>query len=191
MSKIFNSKIIIPVIFIIMTQACDRCSHMKDVKNIKTETEYKKELKYEAMMAVFYKPECPYCRELEPIIESINQEYSGNNSVSIIKVNASDKDTFQLVSKNEIETVPTIKIYKKGKLLKIFDASNQKERTKENIKKTLDEALNPDTIMDKIENMIVEKGDEIKERNRERNEGAINNNEKPKSKSKMQERKIN
>ena len=67
----------------------------------------------------FYAEWCGPCKMMEPIIESISNEYS------IIKI---DIDKFKkLTIKNRIMSVPTIKIYKDGKELKELIGFKSKE----------------------------------------------------------------
>ena len=59
----------------------------------------------------FWAPWCGYCRRLGPAVEQLEQELAGR--VTVAKLNADDAQV--LAQKYEVETIPTLILFKNGK----------------------------------------------------------------------------
>jgi thioredoxin 1 len=59
----------------------------------------------------FYAPWCAPCKEMEPMLTALADEYKGN--VTMIKINIDENK--QLVKELGIEEIPVLKIFKEGK----------------------------------------------------------------------------
>lgn len=81
----------------------------------------------------FYADWCGPCKMLSPILEELSTEYS---DIKFIKVNV-DND-MNLASRYAIMSIPTIYIFKDGKLL----VSTQGYRDKDGMKLYIEDALN-------------------------------------------------
>ena len=81
----------------------------------------------------FYADWCGPCKMLSPILEELSEEYP---SIKFIKVNV-DND-MNLVSRYSIMSIPTIYIFKDGKLI----VSTQGYRDKDGMKLYIEDALN-------------------------------------------------
>ena len=81
----------------------------------------------------FYADWCGPCKMLSPILEELSEEYP---SIKFIKVNV-DND-MNLASRYSIMSIPTIYIFKDGKLI----VSTQGYRDKDGMKLYIEDALN-------------------------------------------------
>ena len=73
----------------------------------------------------FYADWCGPCKAMSPIIEEISEEES---TIKVGKVNVDESG--ELAMKYEIESIPTIMIFKNGNLSKTFIGVTEKERIK-------------------------------------------------------------
>lgn len=59
----------------------------------------------------FWAPWCGYCRRLGPVIEQLDGDYEGR--LSIKKINIDEEP--ELAETYEVETIPTLYLFQKGK----------------------------------------------------------------------------
>ena len=72
---------------------------------------------------------CPPCKMLTPILEELAEEYDGR--VSIVKVNVDEnRDT---ATKLNIQSIPTLHLYKNGELAEEIIGLKQKDALKESL----------------------------------------------------------
>jgi len=77
------------------------------------------------ILILFFAPWCPHCKEVKPIFDELQKEYSGDKKVKIVLVNG-DEDK-KSINENNVTSYPTIKLKKKN----VEDTFNG-ARTKEN-----------------------------------------------------------
>lgn len=80
----------------------------------------------------FYADWCGPCRMMSPIIDEISEE---NSNIKVGKVNCDDE--INLASEFNVMSIPTILIFKDGKLVESFVGVTQKETILEAIKSNL------------------------------------------------------
>ncbi len=83
------------------------------MKRIKTIEEFNEIINHEKVLVDFYADWCGPCQILTPILEEISQS---RNDLEIIKVNVDQFHT--LAKKYGIMSIPTLKIFSKGKIIK-------------------------------------------------------------------------
>lgn len=59
----------------------------------------------------FWAPWCGYCRRLGPVVDRLAKQYEGKLLVGKVDIDESP----ELEEKHEIETIPTLIVYQKGK----------------------------------------------------------------------------
>lgn len=66
----------------------------------------------DVVLVEFYASWCPHCQKMMPIVDGIKEIFEAKASIYQF-----DIDKFQnLAEKNEVETIPTFLLYKKGEL---------------------------------------------------------------------------
>lgn len=79
---------------------------------IKTAGEFQEIIKSDRVIVEFYADWCTPCKMIDMIIEEIEEE----NNISFVKV---DTDRFRSIAKeNKVLTVPVVKIFEHGKVVK-------------------------------------------------------------------------
>lgn len=81
----------------------------------------------------FWAPWCVYCRRIAPALEKISQQQE--ESLIVGQVNIDEEP--QLAAKEQIEVIPTLILYHKGKTLGSVVAPESKAKIEEFIEKTL------------------------------------------------------
>lgn len=80
----------------------------------------------------FWAPWCVYCRRIAPALERLSQQ---QEEVLVGQVNIDDEP--QLARKEQIEVIPTLILYKKGKALSSIVAPESKAQIEEFIRQSL------------------------------------------------------
>lgn len=62
----------------------------------------------------FWAPWCSPCKVLSPIIDSLKEDYDGNESVSIEKLNVDDSENSRSTKEYGIKGIPTLVFLKDG-----------------------------------------------------------------------------
>jgi thioredoxin 1 len=80
-----------------------------------TDSNWNKEVEQSSVPVVvdFWAPWCGPCRMVSPVIEKLASKYSGR--VKVVKVNVDDNQT--LAMKYNIMSIPTVMIFKEGKVV--------------------------------------------------------------------------
>lgn len=81
----------------------------------------------------FWAPWCVYCRRIAPAMEKIAQQYEG--TVTVAQVNIDDEP--MLAQKERIEVIPTLVLYKDGKVLGSIVAPESKAKIDEFLREHL------------------------------------------------------
>jgi len=88
---------------------------------------------HEPVLVEFWAPWCVYCRRISPVLEKISQQYAGK--VTVGKVNIDEEP--MLASKEQIEVIPTLILYRGGEALGSIVAPESKARIDEFLKESL------------------------------------------------------
>ena len=79
---------------------------------LKEEKEFEELTKEGLVLVDFYADWCGPCQMLSPILEELSKK---NKDLKIVKINVDDHQ--QLAIQNKVLSIPSIKIYKDGKLV--------------------------------------------------------------------------
>jgi thioredoxin 1 len=90
------------------------------------------------IMVDFWAVWCGPCRKFAPIVEELAKEYKGKLSVAKLNVDKNRKTA----EKFEIKSIPTILIFKEGKLAKTIIGYQSKEDMKKTISSILETNVN-------------------------------------------------
>ena len=85
------------------------------------------------VLVEFWAPWCVYCRRIAPALSKVAEQYEG--SLEIVQINIDDEGA--LAQSEQIEVVPTLIIYQKGKALGSIVAPESKAKIEEFIRETL------------------------------------------------------
>lgn len=83
----------------------------------------------------FWAPWCGPCKMQGPIIEELSKELAGNTKIKIAKVNVDENR--QVSQEYEIMSIPTLKIFKDGKVVADLIGLQQKSTLTEKINQFL------------------------------------------------------
>lgn len=83
------------------------------MKHIKTVEEFKEIIKHDKVLVDFYAEWCGPCQMLSPILEKMSKEY---DDIEFIKVNTDD--FLELAEEYKIISIPALKVFEKGKIVK-------------------------------------------------------------------------
>jgi len=81
----------------------------------------------------FYAEWCGPCKTIAPMIDSLKEEYKGRANVVKIDVDANP----ELANKYDIRSIPTLMIFKEGKILGTVKGSVPKNQISSMIEKSL------------------------------------------------------
>ena len=90
-------------------------------------------LEEKPVLVEFWAPWCVYCRRIAPALNKVAEQYEG--SLEIVQINIDDEGA--LAQSEQIEVVPTMIIYQKGKALGSIVAPESKAKIEEFIRETL------------------------------------------------------
>jgi len=90
--------------------------------------------KFPLMLVDFWAPWCGPCRMMSPIVDQIGRDYPGKLAVGKINV-----DENQLIARQfSVSSIPTLILFKRGKLLNKIIGAVSKNRINEMVKMHLD-----------------------------------------------------
>jgi thioredoxin 1 len=90
--------------------------------------------KFPLMLVDFWAPWCGPCRMMSPIVDQIGRDYPGKLAVGKINV-----DENQLIARQfNVSSIPTLILFKRGKLLNKIIGAVSKNRINEMVKMHLD-----------------------------------------------------
>jgi thioredoxin 1 len=84
----------------------------------------------------FWAPWCQHCLMMVPILEELSTELKG--ILKIAKVNVDAQESLNLAIKYEIQSLPNMKLIKKGKVVKEIIGAYAKENLKRELKKEIE-----------------------------------------------------
>ncbi|MGD1918416.1 MAG: thioredoxin family protein [Pleurocapsa sp.] len=85
----------------------------------------------------FWTPWCGLCRLIDPMLKTIGE--SQKEIIKIVSINADDN--LKLANVYRLKNVPTIMLFKNGKLIEKLDNFNSRDRLKVALKKIIDQQL--------------------------------------------------
>jgi len=85
------------------------------------------------VLVEFWAPWCVYCRRIAPALGKVAEQYK--DLLEIVQINIDDEGA--LAQSEQIEVVPTMIIYQKGKALGSIVAPESKAKIEEFIRETL------------------------------------------------------
>ncbi|MDX9970849.1 MAG: thioredoxin [Candidatus Gracilibacteria bacterium] len=80
----------------------------------------------------FYAPWCMPCKMMAPILDELSGEMEGE--VKILKVNTEEPENMLLSMTYQIQSIPNMKLFKNGEMIKDFVGMRSKDQLKEEIK---------------------------------------------------------
>jgi thioredoxin 2 len=84
----------------------------------------------EPALVFFYSPRCPYCRMLTPVIDELAVKFEGN--ALIARLNTDENQT--IPAQYAIQGVPTVLLFREGKLLKRMVGVQSGDEIERNLK---------------------------------------------------------
>ncbi len=110
---------------------------MSQVTEIKGDQYENEVLKSELPVLVdFWAPWCGPCQAMLPVLDDLAGET--RDTLKIVKVNIDEIENAELVEKNAVQSVPTLKLFKNGEELASFVGA----KSKEDLKKEIESFLN-------------------------------------------------
>lgn len=83
----------------------------------------------------FYAPWCMPCKMMAPILDELSGEMEGK--VKILKVNTEEPENMLLSMTYQIQSIPNMKLFKNGEMIKDFVGMRGKDQLKEEIEGTI------------------------------------------------------
>ena len=82
------------------------------MKYIEKEEEFEELIKNDLVLVDFYAEWCGPCQMLSPILEELEKE---NKELTIVKINVDNNES--LARKHGVMSIPTLEVYKEGKMI--------------------------------------------------------------------------
>lgn len=79
----------------------------------------------------FWAPWCGPCRMMAPILEELEKEFAGK--LKIRKINTEEPENLNLAIEYRIQSIPNMKLFKNGEIIKEFKGFRPKEIFKEEL----------------------------------------------------------
>lgn len=79
----------------------------------------------------FWAPWCGPCRMMAPILEALNQEFEGK--LKVRKINTEEPENLELAVEYKIQSIPNMKLFKNGKVVKDFIGFRPKDVFKDEL----------------------------------------------------------
>lgn len=111
-------------------------SDIEDLDELTTET-FKSRIQKGISFVKFFAPWCGHCKRLSPIWDTLRQLFKKQNGVNIFKVNCNSGVNKELCDSEQIESFPTLLLYKDGFKVSEYSGSRSIEDLADFVKKHL------------------------------------------------------
>lgn len=102
---------------------------MSNVIELTSETFENEVLKSETLVVVdFWAPWCGPCKMMAPVLDELAKEFG--ETVKIAKLDVENPAHQALAMQYQIQSIPNIKVFKKGQIIREIIGFNQKEKLK-------------------------------------------------------------
>ena len=91
---------------------------MEEIINVRNETQFNRLVAHHTVLIQFWAKWCVPCRSQLAILESVQEDHLLPAGVLVAKLNVDENP--KLVNRFNIDTIPTILIFRDGKLIKRF-----------------------------------------------------------------------
>ncbi|MBQ4106296.1 MAG: thioredoxin family protein [Lentisphaeria bacterium] len=91
---------------------------MEEIINVRNETQFNRLVAHQTVLIQFWAKWCVPCRSQLAIIESVQEDHLLSAGVLVAKVNVDENP--KLVTRFNIDTIPTILVFRNGKMTKRF-----------------------------------------------------------------------
>ena len=88
-----------------------------------------------SVLVDFWAPWCQPCLMMGPILEDLAEELNGK--IKIAKLNTETPENQQIASEYQIQSIPNMKLFKDGKVIKEFIGLRSKEMLKQELETEL------------------------------------------------------
>jgi thioredoxin 1 len=78
----------------------------------------------------FWAPWCPPCRMMEPVLEEISEDADLKDKLEVSKVNTEIPENQILAFTYQIQSIPNMKLFHKGKVIQEFVGARSKQQLK-------------------------------------------------------------
>lgn len=111
---------------------------MSNPINVKGQEDFKKEvlLSESPVLVDFWAPWCGPCQMMAPVLEELAKQFEGK--LKIVKIDTEQIENQSLAMQYEIQSIPNMKLFKKGAVVKDFIGFRPKETFEEELKEFID-----------------------------------------------------
>lgn len=85
----------------------------------------------------FWAPWCGPCLAMAPVLDSITNDEELKDKISIMKINTDTEENMPLAQALQIQSIPNMKVFYKGKIVYEFIGMRPEEHFKEELTKLL------------------------------------------------------
>lgn len=118
------------------TNEMEELSTIEDTDELTGET-FKTRIQKGISFVKFFAPWCGHCKRLSPIWNTLRQEFKNRNGVNIFKVDCNSNVNKVLCNSEQIESFPTLNLYKDGIKISEYSGSRSVEDLSDFVNKHL------------------------------------------------------
>ena len=111
---------------------------MSNPINVKGQEDFKKEvlLSESPVLVDFWAPWCGPCQMMAPVLEELAKQFEGK--LKIVKIDTEQIENQSLAMQYEIQSIPNMKLFKTGAVIKDFIGFRPKEIFEKELKEFID-----------------------------------------------------